>query len=91
MDSSVTNQQGVFLILHGVDTVAAIQLNGVLLGHTDNMFVRYRFDVRNLLKASVKYQIHFTYMLSDKKSQQSTQHLDHIQTETVRDVKKKSF
>lgn len=40
-----------FLILtfHGLDTVTEIFLNEVLLGATDNMFVRYRFDVKTLL------------------------------------------
>ncbi|KAE8745628.1 hypothetical protein FOCC_FOCC007629 [Frankliniella occidentalis] len=42
------------MVLHGVDTVADVYLNGHLLGHTDNMFVRYRFDVKDLLK------VHFT-------------------------------
>lgn len=39
------------LTFHGVDTVADIRLNDQLLGHTDNMFVRYRFDVTNALKS----------------------------------------
>lgn len=47
-DSFVT--QPVFLVLHGVDTVADVTLNGYHLGSTDNMFVRYRFDVRNILQ-----------------------------------------
>lgn len=52
MDPLLVNQPGVFLVLHGVDTVAQIRLNGFFLGETDNMFVRYRFNVRNLLKVS---------------------------------------
>lgn len=51
VDPLLVNQPGVFLVLHGVDTVAQIRLNGFFLGETDNMFVRYRFNVRNLLKA----------------------------------------
>lgn len=38
------------LVLHGVDTVAEVLLNGHVLGTTDNMFVRYRFDVKGVLK-----------------------------------------
>ena len=53
MDSNLVNQPGVFLVFHGVDTIAQISLNGFFLGETDNMFVRYRFNVRNLLKVSV--------------------------------------
>ncbi|XP_052124653.1 beta-mannosidase-like [Frankliniella occidentalis] len=50
------------LVLHGVDTVADVYLNGHLLGHTDNMFVRYRFDVKDLLKedAANLLEVHFT-------------------------------
>jgi beta-mannosidase len=35
------------LDLHGVDTVAAVRLNGRLLGSTQNMFVRYIFPAKN--------------------------------------------
>ncbi|XP_017057152.1 beta-mannosidase [Drosophila ficusphila] len=38
------------LTFHGIDTVAEIRLNHQLLGRTDNMFVRYSFDVSNLLQ-----------------------------------------
>lgn len=54
MDSNLVTQPGVFLVLHGVDTIARINLNGFFLGETDNMFIRYRFNVRNLLKVSEK-------------------------------------
>ncbi|XP_017968131.1 beta-mannosidase-like [Drosophila navojoa] len=37
------------LTFHGIDTVAKIRLNGVLLGETDNMFVRYSYSVGHLL------------------------------------------
>ncbi|XP_047201012.1 beta-mannosidase [Girardinichthys multiradiatus] len=39
----------VLLIFDGVDTVASISLNGIILGKTDNMFRRYDFSVRDLL------------------------------------------
>lgn len=35
------------LVFHGLDTLADIYLNEQLLGSTDNMFLRYRFDVKN--------------------------------------------
>ncbi|GBP43204.1 Beta-mannosidase [Eumeta japonica] len=38
------------LTLHGVDTVAFIELNDSPVGDTDNMFVRYSFDVKQHLK-----------------------------------------
>lgn len=44
------------LVFHGVDTVADIYLNDKLLGRTDNMFVRYRFDVKGVLKVGDRIQ-----------------------------------
>ncbi|KAH8304925.1 hypothetical protein KR018_005049, partial [Drosophila ironensis] len=45
-------QQGhVNLTFHGIDTVAEIRLNRQIIGRTDNMFVRYSFDVTNLLES----------------------------------------
>ncbi|XP_026676386.1 beta-mannosidase-like [Diaphorina citri] len=41
-----------FLVFHGVDTIATIYLNDKELGKTDNMFVRYRFDVKDKLQMS---------------------------------------
>ncbi|KAI8046391.1 beta-mannosidase [Drosophila gunungcola] len=38
------------LTFHGIDTVAEIRLNHQLLGRTDNMFVRYSYDVTSLLQ-----------------------------------------
>lgn len=52
-DAFVT--QPVFLVFHGVDTVADIVLNGYHLGRTDNMFVRYRFYVLNILQVTHVY------------------------------------
>ncbi|XP_017085650.1 beta-mannosidase [Drosophila eugracilis] len=39
------------LTFHGIDTVAEIRLNHQLLGRTDNMFVRYSYEVSSLLQA----------------------------------------
>uniref|UniRef100_A0A674CTV9 Beta-mannosidase n=1 Tax=Salmo trutta TaxID=8032 RepID=A0A674CTV9_SALTR len=38
------------LVFEGVDTVASISLNGVVVGKTDNMFRRYDFSVGQLLR-----------------------------------------
>ncbi|XP_070297058.1 beta-mannosidase [Salvelinus sp. IW2-2015] len=38
------------MVFEGVDTVASISLNGVVVGKTDNMFRRYDFSVGRLLK-----------------------------------------
>ncbi|MEK0317064.1 beta-mannosidase [Cohnella sp. 56] len=39
------------LEFEGLDTYAEIEVNGVRVARTDNMFVRYRFDVSGLLRA----------------------------------------
>uniref|UniRef100_A0A182K9X7 beta-mannosidase n=1 Tax=Anopheles christyi TaxID=43041 RepID=A0A182K9X7_9DIPT len=38
----------VLLTFHGVDTFASVYLGEQLLGSTENMFVRYRYDVKQL-------------------------------------------
>ncbi|KAK9534254.1 hypothetical protein VZT92_009310 [Zoarces viviparus] len=40
----------VLLVFDGVDTAASVWLNGIIVGKTDNMFRRYDFPVRDLLK-----------------------------------------
>lgn len=39
-----------FLVFDGIDTFADIYLNGVLLGSTENMFLRYKYDVTALIR-----------------------------------------
>ena len=41
----------VYLVCEGLDTLADVSLNGILLGHAENMFREYRWDVTQLLKA----------------------------------------
>ncbi|KAM6912817.1 beta-mannosidase [Xenentodon cancila] len=43
-------KQKVLLVFDGLDTIASISLNGVAVGKTDNMFRRYDFSVRELLR-----------------------------------------
>lgn len=43
-------KQKVLLIFESVDTVASISLNGITVGKTDNMFRRYDFSVKDLLR-----------------------------------------
>ena len=39
-----------YLCFGGIDTFAEIRFNGALLGKTENMFLRYEYDVTDLLK-----------------------------------------
>ncbi|XP_058443272.1 beta-mannosidase-like isoform X2 [Malaya genurostris] len=48
------NYTNVILTLHGVDTFAEVFLNGELIGETENMFVRYRFNVKQKLRNESK-------------------------------------
>lgn len=50
IDQQIAMSQSVKLVMHGVDTVATVYLNGEEIGQTDNMFVRYKFDVKPHLK-----------------------------------------
>ncbi|XP_023934715.1 beta-mannosidase [Bicyclus anynana] len=61
------------LVLEGVDTVAYIELNSIPIGSTDNMFVRYVYDVRqylqigeNELKFTFESPVKFAKARSDK-------------------------
>jgi beta-mannosidase len=49
-DALVLAQERVFLTCDGLDTLAEVRLNGHLLGKTDNMFRRYEWEVKGLLR-----------------------------------------
>ena len=50
VDNKVWNQDNIDLIFNGLDTYADVWLNGEKILHSDNMFVRYEKEVKNLLK-----------------------------------------
>jgi beta-mannosidase len=45
------SEEKVFLVCDGLDTLATVVLNGHELGHTDNMFRRYQWEIKPLLNA----------------------------------------
>ncbi|MCB8982610.1 MAG: glycoside hydrolase family 2 protein [Ardenticatenaceae bacterium] len=49
--AEVLAQPCVWLVGDGLDTLAAVALNGRSLGHTNNMFRQYRWEVKDLLQA----------------------------------------
>lgn len=53
-----TDQTNLFLLFEGIDTVADIFLNGVLLGHTDNMLIPHEFPVSGLLREQNELLVH---------------------------------
>ncbi|KAG8519394.1 Beta-mannosidase, partial [Galemys pyrenaicus] len=56
---NISEWQKVVMIFEGVDTVSKILLNNVTVGRTDNMFVRYSFDVTRLLRAENRVELQF--------------------------------
>ena len=44
-------KNNVDLVFEGLDTISEIYLNNIRLGGTDNMFVKYRYNVKSILKA----------------------------------------
>src|SRR5262249_24019186 len=49
-DPKLFNHERIDLAFGGLDTVAKIELNGTLIGETQNMHRSYRLDVRKALK-----------------------------------------
>jgi beta-mannosidase len=49
MTSDDLDHNTILLVFHGLDTISEIFLNNESLGSTDNMFIRYRYDVKNRL------------------------------------------
>lgn len=50
VDKDIWQNDNIDLIFNGLDTYADVWLNGEKILHSDNMFVRYEKDVKNLLK-----------------------------------------
>ncbi len=50
IESDVLEHESVFLNLDCIDTFSEVYINGKKAGKTENMFLRYRFDVKKYLK-----------------------------------------
>ena len=50
VDNKVFEKDNIDLIFNGLDTYADVWLNGEKILHSDNMFVKYQKEVKNLLK-----------------------------------------
>ena len=53
----------VILICEGLDTISNVSINGRIVGTSDNMFVRYTYDIKPYLKV-ITYVIN-TYQSPD--------------------------
>lgn len=49
-DAGLLAQDNIFLVCDGLDTLADVYLNGTHLGHAENMFRRWEWDVKDLLR-----------------------------------------
>ena len=60
VDAATLQQEFVELVADGLDTLATLRLNGVIIGSSENMFRRYRFPVRSALREGAnELQIEF--------------------------------
>lgn len=50
VNEDIFKLSNVYLTCHGLDTVGFIVLNGVFLGNVRNSFVRYKFNVKDILR-----------------------------------------
>ncbi len=48
LTEALQNKKNLHLILEEIDTYGEIKLNGKVLGTTDNMFLKYAFDISNI-------------------------------------------
>lgn len=48
---SLLDCERIELVCDGLDTLAEVHLNGSVLGHSDNMFRQYRWEIKGLLRA----------------------------------------
>jgi beta-mannosidase len=55
------SEEKVLLVCDGLDTLATVFLNGHELGHTDNMFRRYQWEVKPLLNAKGANDLTITF------------------------------
>lgn len=60
-DPALLAQENILLVCEGLDTVADLYLNGLYLGHAENMFRRWEWDVKGLLRAGEnELRLHFS-------------------------------
>ena len=52
LTQSMLDRKNIWLVCDGLDTLAAVSVNGQQLGNTDNMFRQYRWDIKKHLKSS---------------------------------------
>jgi beta-mannosidase len=59
IECSSASSKDMELRFEGLDTISRVSLNGILLGHTNNMFRSWRFNVSNVLQCRNTLVIEF--------------------------------
>ena len=59
--NELLSEEKVFLVCDGLDTLATLTLNGTELGHTDNMFRQYQWEIKSILKANAANELTITF------------------------------
>ena len=66
VNETIVSKRAIYLVCHGLDTVATLYINQRLIGSTDNMFVRYKFDIKPYVRygrneISISFESPVTY------------------------------
>ncbi|HEX2995690.1 MAG TPA: glycoside hydrolase family 2 protein, partial [Anaerolineales bacterium] len=48
-DAALLKEENIAITCDGLDTIADVYLNGIYLGHAENMFRRWEWDVKKIL------------------------------------------
>ena len=64
--SEYFNEEKIFLVCDGLDTLATVVLNGHELGRTDNMFRRYEWEVKAYLNATGENELTHHFRLASE-------------------------
>lgn len=56
-DFNADSNENVDLIFEGLDTISEIYLNNKKLGETDNMFLKFQYNVKDILKSKNKLKV----------------------------------
>ena len=60
VDPTLRAEKNIALVCDGLDTIADLYLNGTYLGHAENMFRRWEWDVKDLLRDGMN-EIHVVF------------------------------
>ena len=75
-DAGLLDQERIYLVCNGLDTLAEVFLNGQSLGQTNNMFCQYRWEVKKLLQAGTNtLQVLFSSPVAFIKARQAARPL----------------